>query len=183
MGIPRNRWRGGRGEHRLDNPCYRIRRGEPPNRNGKGHLGAGLKTVRAKLSIRGQNYTFDVYELAGTQWKQLPSVVEKATTVNQLVERALAKDRKRIHAKKGASNSVMTIWKVLRWIDNDTFEGYASEQLRVHGSKADELDDDWEYFGCAVSYKVKCDNRGAWKIVASHELSEAENDKLFKDND
>jgi hypothetical protein len=101
----------------------------------------------------GKYYTCDLYELAGTNWKQLPSLVDKAMAVHQLIGRALTKELKRLHSKKDALNSVMTTWKVLRWIDNDTLEAYVGDQRRVHGAGADGIDDDWEYLGCAISFR------------------------------
>jgi hypothetical protein len=46
-----------------------------------------------------------------------------------------------------------------------------------------ENDEDWEYLGCAVLFKGKCDNRGDWKVISSHELSDAELEKINKEDD
>ena len=65
----------------------------------------------------------------------------------------------------------MTQWRVRRWLDNNTFEAYASEARRV---LVHEDDDDPEYYGCAVLFRGQCDNRGGWKVTTSRVLSEAE---------
>jgi hypothetical protein len=59
--------------------------------------------------------------------------------------------------------------------DDDTFEAYASEASRV---LVKESDDEPEYFGCAVLFKAKCDNRGGWKVTASRVVSDDESRKI-----
>jgi hypothetical protein len=128
----------------------------------------------------GKFHACDLYELTDANWKKLPSLVDGAKTVDGIVKRSLARQLKRIRSKNGPMNSVMTVWGVGRWTDNDTFEAHVSDQRRVNVSKSKDEDEDWEYFGTAVSFKGKCDNRGGWKVIASHELSDAETDNFFR---
>jgi hypothetical protein len=80
----------------------------------------------------GKYYGCELYELKGTTWEKLPRLETSAEPVDQLIERSLAKELKRLGAKNhGRVNSVMTQWRVRRWLDNDTFEAYASEGRRV----------------------------------------------------
>ena len=69
----------------------------------------------------------------------------------------------------------MSQWRARRWLDDDRFEAYVSEQSRV---MVHEKDEDWEYLGCAVLFAGKCDNRGGWKVIATRELSDAELQKI-----
>jgi hypothetical protein len=85
----------------------------------------------------------------------------------------------RLGAKEDAVNSVMTQWRIRCWLDDDTFEAYVSDQRRV---KVHENDEDWEYLGCAVLFRGKCDNRGGWKVISSWELSDTELEKIFKED-
>lgn len=66
----------------------------------------------------------------------------------------------------------------MRWLDNDTFEAYAGSEARVMISPSSE---DPEYFGAAVLFTGKCDNRGGWKVVQSRLLSDAEDEKVNQD--
>jgi hypothetical protein len=129
----------------------------------------------------GKSYVCDLYELAGTTWKKLPELAGNAKGVDQIIVRALRKQLKKLGAKKDASlNMVMSKWRVRRWLDNDTFEAYAGEERRV---MVHEEDEDWEYLGCAVLFRGKCDNRGGWKVTSSRELSEAEGEKINEADD
>ena len=129
----------------------------------------------------GKYYGCELYELKGTTWEQLPQLEANAEPVDQLIERSLAKELKRLGAKNhGRVNSVMTQWRVRRWLDDDTFEAYASEANRV---LVRESDDEPEYFGCAVLFRAKCDNRGGWKVTTSRVLSDAENRKIVESDD
>jgi hypothetical protein len=124
----------------------------------------------------GRYYGCDLYELAGDTWKKLPSIEENTKAAGEIIERAMRKQLKRLGAKPDATlNMVMSKARVLRWLTNDIFEGYISEQRRIVVNKNDE---DWEYLGSAVLFKGKCDNRGRWKIVSTRELSDAEFEKL-----
>ncbi len=110
----------------------------------------------------------------------MPELVENAQPVDQIIKRSLRKQLKRLGTNEDALNSVMTVWRVRRWVDNDTFEGYAGDARRV---MVHENDEDWEYLGCAVLFRGKCDNRGGWKVVASRQLSDAEDEKISKGED
>ncbi len=124
----------------------------------------------------GKYYGCDLYELTGTTWKKLPSLEENAKPVDQIIQRAVRKQLKRLGAKQDANlNTAMSQWRARRWLDNDRFEAYVSEQSRV---MVHEKDEDWEYLGCAVLFTGKCDNRGGWKVIATRELSDAELQKI-----
>lgn len=129
----------------------------------------------------GKSYVCELYELAGTTWKKLPEVFGNAKAVDQIIDRALRKQLKKLGAKEDANlNMVMSRWKVRRWLDNDTFEVYAGEQRRV---MVHDNDEDWEYLGCIVLFRGKCDNQGKWKVTSSRELSDAEAEKINKEDD
>lgn len=128
----------------------------------------------------GKSHSFDLYELAGATWKKLPDIEDTAAPVNQMIERSQRQQLKRLRAKKDANpNSVMETWRVLRWLNNDTFEAFGNSQKSVMISKTSE---DPEYYGAAVLFRGKCDNRGGWKIVNNKLLSEAEVEKLDVDD-
>jgi hypothetical protein len=126
----------------------------------------------------GKSYVCDLYELAGTTWKKLPDLFTNAKAVNQMIERVLRKEARKLGAKKDALNMVMSRLKVVRWLDSDTFEAYAGESRRI---MVHENDEDWEYLGCAVLFTGKCDNHGKWKVTSSRELSAAEGEKIEDD--
>lgn len=129
----------------------------------------------------GKSYGCDLYELAGATWKKLPDLVEGTKAVDPIIDRALRKQLKKLGAKQDASlNMVMSRYRVRRWLDNDTFEAYIDEQRRV---RVHENDEDWEYLGCAVLFTGKCDNRGGWKVTVSRQLSDAEDEKISKEDD
>ena len=129
----------------------------------------------------GKYYTFDLYELAGTTWKKLPDVADIDAPVTQTIERSKQKQLRRLGAKKDATpNSVMETWRVRRWLDNDRFQAFADSAMRVLTSKDSE---DPEYFGAAVLFGGKCDNRGGWKIVDNRLLSDAEAEKINKEDE
>ena len=125
----------------------------------------------------GKYYGCDLYELRGAKWEKLPlleSIDTNARPVQQLMEQSLAKQRKRLGAKK-EGDYVMTVWRLGRWLDKDTFEAYASQTRRV---LLREDDDEPEYFGCTLAFRGKCDGRGDWKVTTSRVLSNAESRKI-----
>jgi hypothetical protein len=129
----------------------------------------------------GKYYTFDLYELAGATWKKLPDVVDTDAPVMRLLERSKRQQLKRLGAKKDANpNSVMETWRVRRWLNDDTFEAYAGSASRVMISSSSE---EPEYFGAAVLFTGKCDNRGGWKVVTSRLLSDTEDEKINKEDE
>lgn len=127
----------------------------------------------------GKYYGCELYELAGGEWKKLPTLEDNAKPVDEIISRALRKSLKQLGAKEGGLNSVMSQWRVRRWLDDDAFEAYVSDQRRV---MVHETDEDWEYLGCAVLFRGKCDNRGGWKVISSRELSDAELERIFKED-
>ncbi|MBV8588087.1 MAG: hypothetical protein JO308_17500 [Verrucomicrobia bacterium] len=124
----------------------------------------------------GKYYGSDIYELAGENWKKLPSL-EENDRLEQMANQSLAKQAKRLRVDPKGLNEVMTIWRVRRWIDQDTFEGYASDQRRAMPRK----DEDWEYFGWALIFTARCDDRGGWKVAADRLASEAESEESEDD--
>jgi hypothetical protein len=70
--------------------------------------------------------------------------------------------------------------RVRRWLNNDSFQAYAGSAARV---VINESSDDTEYFGAAVLFTGKCDNCGGWKIVDSRLLSDAEDEKINKEDE
>ena len=121
----------------------------------------------------------ELYELAGETWKKLPRLEENAKPVDEMIERALREQGKRLGAKEDSLTTVMDQWRVRRWIDKDTFEAYVSERrVMVHGN-----DGGGEYLECAVLFEGRCDKSGGWKVISSRELSEAELGKIKYETD
>jgi hypothetical protein len=124
-------------------------------------------------------FTCAVYELAGEKWKALPDLETKATKVGEIIARAELRQRKRQGATKSAHRRrIDDTWKVLRWIDADTFEALASSEATV---LLKEESDDLGSLSTTVVFTVKCDNRGGWRIIRLHEPSNAELEKLNTD--
>ena len=113
--------------------------------------------------------------LAGDKWQKLPDPESSADAVTKLVWRKLGAEAKKIGKKLESLGSVMQQWRVLRWLDNDTFEGYMSDEYE---GLAHPDDADMRRFRCAAEFKGKCDNRGGWKVLAPHILSDAEDKKI-----
>jgi hypothetical protein len=121
-------------------------------------------------------FTCAVYELAGEKWKALPDLETKATKVAELIARAEQRQRKHQGATKSAyRRRIDDTWKVLRWIDADTFEALASSEATV---LLKEEGDDLGSLSTTVLFTVKCDNRGGWRIIRLREPSDAELEKL-----
>lgn len=183
MGISRNQRKRGARESWIRSPVLDLGKEIGHLARETGNLVWAPDSRRLAFNSRagGKSYVCDLYELAGTTWKKLPDLVEGTKAVDRIVYRALRKQLKKLGARQDASlNMVMSRSKVLRWLNNDTFEGYVGEQRRV---MVHEEDEDWEYLGCAALFTGKCDNRGGWKVTASRELSEAEGEKISKDDD
>lgn len=124
-------------------------------------------------------YTCAVYELAGEKWKALPDLETKATKVSDMIARAEQRQRKRQGATKSAyRRRIDDTWKVVRWIDADTFEALASSEATV---VIKEESDDLGSLSTTVLFTVKCDNRGGWRVTRLHEPSNAELEKLNAD--
>jgi hypothetical protein len=129
----------------------------------------------------GKYYSFEVYELAGNTWQKLPDAAENAEAVSRLIERSEREQLKKLHPPKGATpNSVMDKWQVRRWLDDDTYEATANSESRV---VIDKKTEDLEYFGAAVVFTVKCDNRGGWKVISSRLFTKADQEKFKEDED
>ena len=138
------------------------------------------RRLAANYRAGGRYYTCAVYEMAGDKWKELPDLESKATSVSKLLESTEARERKRLGVAKSAyRRRIMDEWTVRRWIDQDTFEALAlSRGTVVVNKESDEI----ESIGGTVLFTVKCDNRGGWKVVRLRALSDAEHEKLTKDD-
>jgi hypothetical protein len=128
----------------------------------------------------GKYYGCDLYELRGTTWEKLPQLEDHAKSVQQMIERSVDKRMKRLTTKKTSiPHPFKTEWRVRRWVDNATFEAYASDFQRVR-TKGEE---DWIFVGASVVFRAKCDNRGGWKVTTSRLLSDAEDDHVAQTED
>jgi hypothetical protein len=121
----------------------------------------------------GKYHGCDLYELRGTTWEKLPSLEDKAKSVAQMIERSAARRLKQLSRKKTQiAHPFKTEWSVRRWIDNATFEAYASDFQRVQ-TRGEE---DWVFVGASVLFQAKCDSRRGWKITTTRLLSDAEDE-------
>ena len=125
----------------------------------------------------GKYYSCDLYELTGTKWKKLPDLEKKAAAVRKLMARAKQKQLKEAGAE--SVNPIEDVWRVLRWIDNDTFEALAYWEggvaMRGSGGAASLI--------TGVLFTVKCDNRGNWNITGTRELNEEDAMKMFEESE
>ncbi len=130
----------------------------------------------------GHYYTCALYELVGEEWKLLPSLEENAPEVSKMIERSERRDRKALGLTKDAhSRSVHDEWKVVRWLDQDTFEAYAASESTVVMKKKGE--EDLETISGQVVFTVKCDNRGGWNIRRLREPTPAEAAKISRETE
>ncbi len=125
----------------------------------------------------GKYYSCDLCELIGTKWKKLPDLEKKAAAVRKLMARAKQKQLKEAGAE--SVNPIEDVWRVLRWIDNDTFEALAYSEggvaMRGSGEAASLI--------TGVLFTVKCDNRGNWNITGTRELNEEDAMKMFEESE
>jgi len=125
----------------------------------------------------GKYYSCDIYELAGTKWKKLPDLEKKAAAVRKLMARAKQTRLKEAGAEH--ANPIEDVWRVRRWIDNDTFEALAYSEggvaMRGSGEAASLI--------TGVLFTVKCDNRGNWNITGTRELNEEDAMKMFEESE
>ncbi len=125
----------------------------------------------------GKYYSCDLYKLTGTKWKKLPDLEKKAAAVRKLMARAKQKQLKEAGAE--SVNPIEDVWRVLRWIDNDTFEALAYSEggvaMRDSGEAASLI--------TGVLFTVKCDNRGNWNITGTRELNEEDAMKMFEESE
>lgn len=129
----------------------------------------------------GRYWACSVYELAGSTWKELPEFEEKATAVKSSILRSEQLQRKRLGVSKDAyRRRISDTWKVRHWVDEDTLEVFAfSEGSVVVNKKAEDFDS----LVTGVLSTARCDNKGGWKIIASHECSKAELKKIRDEED
>lgn len=129
----------------------------------------------------GRYYTCAVYELVAGKWKALPPLEENAEEVSKMIERAEQRDRKRLGVARDAHRRrIMDEWKVRRWINPDTFEAMA---LSTGTVVVDKESEEIEGIGGAVLFRVRCDNKGSWDLIRKRELSDAELEKMAKENE
>jgi hypothetical protein len=125
----------------------------------------------------GKYYSCHLYELTGTKWKKLPDLEKKAAAVRKLMARAKQKQLKEAGAE--SVNPIEDVWRVLRWIDNDTFEALAYSEggvaMRDSGQAASLI--------AGVLFTVKCGNRGNWNITGTRELNEEDAMKMFEESE
>lgn len=128
----------------------------------------------------GRYYTCAIYELAGKEWKALPDLETEAKEVSKMIDRAEDRERKRLGVGKDAyRRRIHDEWKVLRWLDRDTFEAFATSTGTVLVKKEEE---EPEWIGGAVVFTVKCDNKGGWKLLRLREPSDAELEGINNDD-
>jgi hypothetical protein len=125
----------------------------------------------------GKYYSCDIYELTGTKWKKMPDLEKKAAAVRKLMARAKQKQLKEAGAE--SVNPIEDVWRVLRWIDNDTFEALAYSEggvaMRDSGEAASLI--------TGVLFTVRCDNHGNWNITGTRELNEEDAMKMFEESE
>lgn len=139
---------------------------------------AGLLLTRE----RAASHTYvSSMSLPARTGRNCPICSKPAKAVDQIIHRALRKHLQKLGARQDANlNMVMSQRKVRRWLDNNTFKAYAGESRRV---MVHENDEEWEYLGCAVLFRGKCDNRGRWKVTLSRQSSDAEDEKTSQEGD
>jgi len=125
----------------------------------------------------GKYYSCDIYELAGTKWKKLPDLEKKAAAVRKLMTRGEQTKLKEVGAE--SANPIEEVWRVRRWIDNDTFEALAYSEggvaMRGSGEAASLI--------TGVLFTMKCDNRGNWNITGTRELNEEDAMKMLEESE
>lgn len=116
------------------------------------------------------------FELIGSTWKQLADFAEDAEAVQKVIKQAKLAQMKKLGLKPTTNQRrISDTWRARRWLDNDTLELYAFSESVVYKGKEDE---EIESISCGVVFRVKCDNRGGWKVVSSRVVSGKEFDKL-----
>jgi hypothetical protein len=125
----------------------------------------------------GKYYSCDIYVLAGTKWKKLPGLEKKAAAVRKLMTRAEQTKLKGAGAE--SANPIEEVWRVRRWIDNDTFEAlaYSEGGVAIKGSR------EAASLITGVLFTVKCNNRGSWNITGTRELNEEDAMKMFEESE
>jgi hypothetical protein len=166
---------------RSDKPVVRL---SNPDTDGslKGETGKLVwapdsRRVAFNYQSGGKYYSCDVYELAGTKWKKLPQLEKRAAAVKKLMAHAKQTGLKESGVE--SANPIEDLWRVRRWLDNDTFEALAYSEgsfvAKGSGQAASLI--------TGVLFTVKCDNRGSWNITGTRELNEGEAMKMFEESE
>jgi hypothetical protein len=129
----------------------------------------------------GRYFSCSVYELTGSVWKELPDFEEKASAVTAAIAASEQRQRKRLGVARGAyRRRINDTWRVRRWIDNNTLEGFAFSEGTVVVNKETE---DLESLSTGIVFKARCDNRGGWKLIALRECSAREAAKILSEDE
>jgi hypothetical protein len=131
-------------------------------------------SYRAGVRYRG----CAAFELVGSTWKQLADFAEDAEAVQKVIKRAkLAQVKKLGLSSTTNQRRISDTWRARRWLNNDTLELNAFSESVVY--KGEEI----ESVSCSVLFRIKCDNRGGWKVVSSRVVSGEEAEKLQSESE
>jgi hypothetical protein len=116
------------------------------------------------------------FELIGSSWKQLPDLEENAEAVQEIIKRAKFAQVKKLGLSPTTSQRrINDSWRARRWLDDDTLELSAYSESVVYKGKEDE---EIESVSCGVLFRIRCDNRGGWKVISTRVVSGEEREKL-----
>ena len=119
----------------------------------------------------GRYETTRVYQLRSGRWKELRSLEAKATSAPidrvqaaQLAQLKLPTDTYR--------RRIWDSWKVTRWDDAQTaiLYAYSSKTVVVEKDGKEDLED----LSAHLLFTIRFDERGDWRVIKSHEMSENE---------
>lgn len=102
--------------------------------------------------------TVAFYELRDGKWVEMDEPV-KLSEQSAIVQIAKAQLPKKLRTRR--EGAVVDVFKVQRWIDDDTVEVFARSTWE---DRAD----------LAFRFTLKCDKAGKWKVTATHALSKKE---------
>ena len=118
--------------------------------------------------LRSQTCT--AYELAGSTWKPLPDFAEKADAVQKAIEKAKAQGIKRLGlAADVHQRRIDDTWMARRWINKNTLELFAYSAASVEN----------EPISGGVLFRVRCDERGGWRVISQRNVAERDVEKLL----
>ena len=121
-------------------------------------------------SLRSRNCV--AYELSGAEWKQLPDFAENADAVQKAITRAIAQQIKRRGLPADThQRRIGDTWHARRWIDKSTLELFAYSAASVEN----------EPVSSGILFRVRCDDRGNWKIISQRTVAESKVEKLLWD--
>jgi hypothetical protein len=123
-----------------------------------------------RASLR--SHTCAAYELTGSAWQLLPDFEENAEAVQEAVEAAKLGRIKRLGFPADSDQRrIGENWRGRRWIDNNTLELFAYSAVNVENEPA----------SGAILFRVRCDDRGGWKIISQRPVAESQVEKLLSD--